>query len=317
MKLSTMTIGQSRKFFAAICLLAVATAPGCGAFIQHDARQIVEPASMPAKLVQHTFYDDDDLLRSARISLHESMNVWDGTKIDYWVIRHRRSSPSTNAPGAARGTVVLIHPLLTSKHWFLPLGERLAGAGFDVVLPDMRAHGRSGGKYITWGAKEKLDIKSVMDRLIAGGTVSDKIYVCGASMGGCIAIQYAAIEPRCHGVLAICSPAGAREVAQLMLPLCHGDALNARIEQAGKLADFNPADASAITAASRLRCSLLLAHGYWDFVVPYSHSEAIFNAAPEPKKLVPCKWSGHMSIQVYQDDWIAEQIENLVMMGQG
>ena len=304
-------------FLAAVIGPAMMLLAGCDAMIDHDARKIIEPASMPAKLVQQTLYKDSELLARGRITLHESLAVWDGTRIDYWVIRHRRSVPTAGSPGTARGSVVLIHPLLTSKHWFLPLGEILADSGFDVVLIDLRAHGQSGGQYVTWGAKEKRDIKSVMDNLVARGVVSDRIYACGASLGGCVAIQYAAIEPRCRGVLSICPPAGASEVAGLILPLHRGPGLQARIGRAAAIAGFDVADASAVSAAAKLNCSLLLAHGYWDFIVPYSHSEAIFNAAAQPKKLIPCKWSSHMTIQVYQDQWIAQQIEDLVMMGQG
>jgi len=120
------------------------------------------------------------------------------------------------------------------------------GHGWDVVLPDLRAHGSSGGRYVTWGAKEKHDIKDVVDALIDEKLIEPRLYVMGASLGGCVAIQYAAIDSRCEGVLALAPPTGINDVARMIYPLATEGWLARTVVHAGQIADFDPLDASAL-----------------------------------------------------------------------
>ena len=178
------------------------------------------------------------------------------------------------------------------------LGEQLAADGWDVVLPDLRAHGASGGKYITWGAKDKRDIKTVVETLIAERLISPRLYAMGASLGGCVAVQYAAYDSRCHGVLALAAPTGVNGVARRMYPLATEGWLARTIVSAGQIADFDPADASAVEAVGKLKCPLILVHGRLDIIVPYSHSERIYAAATGPRKLISLPLATHTTIQI-------------------
>jgi alpha-beta hydrolase superfamily lysophospholipase len=180
---------------------------------------------------------------------------------------------------------------MMSKGWFFSLGEQLAANGWDVVLPDLRAHGASGGKYVTWGAKDKRDIKTVVDKLLAEEIIEPKLYAMGASLGGCVAIQYAAFDTRCQGVLALAPPTGVNGVA-------------------GELAGFDATDASAIDAAGKLKCPLILAHGRLDIIVPHNHSEQIYQAASGPKKLISLPLTNHVTVQVGQSGWIVRQMSD-------
>ena len=139
----------------------------------------------------------EQLVQQKRISFHQVVDSPDRTPIDVWVC----SAPSQPAKGAA----IILHGMNSSKAAFpyrnaaVPLNRM----GYDVVLIDLRAHRRSGGKYVTFGAKEKLDVKAVMDALVAGKHAAEPFYVFGANYGASVAIQYAAIDPRVKGVLAM------------------------------------------------------------------------------------------------------------------
>jgi pimeloyl-ACP methyl ester carboxylesterase len=202
---------------------------------------------------------------------------------------------------------------MCSKAWFLTMGGKLADRGWDVVLPDLRAHGASGGQHITWGAKEKHDLRAVMDRLLADGKVSGRIYVAGSSMGASVAIQYAAIEPRCRGVMAIAPPRSALEICRRILFFVKLTDFDAAMGEAARLADFDPDDASAEQAAKRLHCPLLLIHGVWDFIVPFQHSEAIYLAAKCPKKLQAQYLHGHAP-EFCRDGWFIKQFGELLKL---
>jgi len=287
------TIVTTVSLIAGIMLMA-----GCE---RTFAKQLIEPASFGGKLAL-------SMVNRNRVDEQIRVITNDDTEISAWVIKAKPSKPGT---ASRKATVVVIHPMLMSKAWFLSLGEQLASDGWDVVLPDLRAHGDSSGKYITWGAKEKHDIKAVIDVMIDTGRIEPRIYVMGSSLGGCVAIQYAAIDPRCKGVLALAPPSDIRGAARAMFPLATNGWLTRTIAFAGEIADFNPKDASAVDAASKLKCPLILVHGSLDLIVPHSHSERIHAAANEPKKLISLFLATHTTVQVGRNDWIVEQMAAL------
>jgi len=290
--------------------LALVACTGC----RRDfyAKQLIVQDTGYGKLVARLTGTAEQLLRQKCIDMHQRIAMPDGMEIDVWVIR---AHPTLTYVGAVEphGTVLLIHGLCDSKASYLPLGERLSKMGYDVVLPDLRAHGCSGGRYVTYGALERHDVKAVMDELIRQGAVHVKVYAFGVSLGGAVAIQYAAIEPRCRGVMAMAPYKNARSISRRMLALIGPTMSNGELDRvlgrAGQIAGFNPAEASALNAAEKLNCPILLVHGLLDIIVPIEHSQAIYEAAGEPKQLVVIPWVGHATLLLGREAWIAEQID--------
>ena len=276
---------------------------------------LIVPASMPGKFAEAVRGPGEKLVKTGRIDLHRRLKGYEGIDIDVWVLHSRWRWKRAGNFQVVRGTVVCLHPLLASKTYFLNLGRLLAREGWDVVLMDLRAHGRSGGKYVTWGAKEKYDVKLAVDQLLAEGVISERIYVCGSSLGGTVAIQYAAIDPRCRGVLALAPPASALRIGRRFLPLLSRPAYEAAWKRAGEIAGFDPAEASAVAAAEKLTCPLRVVHGWLDFLVPYQHSRDIVQAAAGPKKLITLILAGHVP-EIGRSAWVAQQIARLETMVQ-
>jgi pimeloyl-ACP methyl ester carboxylesterase len=129
-----------------------------------------------------------------------------------------------------------------------------------------------------------------------------------------VAVQYAAIDPRCQGVLAISPPTGVKDVSRMLYPLATQDWLDKTIACAGEMADFDPDDASALDAAGKLKCPLVLVHGRLDIIVPHSHSERIYAAASGPRKLISRPLLNHTTVQIGQNGWIVKQMANLAGM---
>ncbi len=300
---------------AALAVLGAAAllSAGCGGGSPDaNARMLIEPIALAGKFMLGATANGAGLVAMKQIS--ETRRIMGmGVEIDVWVIKARQPKDKSKWAGP-KGTVLLLHPLTLGKSWFLPLGALMARRGWDVVLPDLRAHGRSGGKYITWGVSEKHDLESVMDALTADGTVSDRIYVCGASLGGTVAIQYAALDRRVRGVMAISPPASLKTIGRRMLPLETQRDYEQALWKAGAIAGFDPYLASSVDAARRLACPLVLAHGVFDVIVPYSHSRLIYKAAHQPKRLITQAFQGH-DAGMAQDLWIASQIEKLAKTG--
>jgi len=296
--------------------LVLLVGTGCArskAEIEADARKLVVPASMPGGVMGALTGTSEKMLADKRIDSAHRVKTKDGVEIDVWVINSRLQD-ATSKSTVTRGTVVMLHPLMTGKTWFLGHAEKLALKGWDVVLMDLRAHGRSGGEFVTWGAREKYDVKAVVDELLTRKTVHKDIYVCGASLGGAVAIQYAAIDPRCKGVLAFAPPTGIRGIGRRILLMLSDKDFETALTRAGEIADFDPADASTVTAAGKLTCPLILVHGRLDLIVPYDHSEAILKAAPNPKRLISLPLDGHAS-EIAREGWLTKQMAALADMG--
>ena len=287
--------------------------------IESMANKLIVPASMPGRVMQALVGTGEQLIAKGRINSSHRIAGHEGVEIEAWVLNSRLVGQIGDDPVVrkiTRGTVLLVHPLMASKPWFLAVGEKLAHLGWDVVLPELRGHGNSGGRYITWGAKEKHDLKAVMDRLTEQKLVSERIFVIGSSLGGAVAVQYAAIEPHCRGVMALAPPKSARAICRRILMLASPRKIEAALSLAIRMADFDPDDASAEASATGLRCPLLLIHGLLDFIVPYNHGQAIYRACRGTKKLQTDFLRGH-SLEFCRDAWVVKQFGELQKLAAG
>jgi 3-oxoadipate enol-lactonase len=112
----------------------------------------------------------------------------DGVRIAY---QARRAAPSAPA-------IALVHSLALDHRFWDPVAERLDGRA-TVITIDARGHGRSGRGGMPYTTERMaLDLLEVLDALQVPQAV-----VGGASMGGCVALQFAASHPRRTAGLAL------------------------------------------------------------------------------------------------------------------
>jgi len=249
----------------------------------------------------------EKLLARGKISSHHRIPTADGIKLDVWVIKAR--GKDSESPPRSRGTVIILHGILDSKARFFDMAQEMANLGYNVVLVDHRAHGRSEGIYTTFGAKEKFDARDVIDSLLKSGQIAEPLYVFGHSMGAAIAVQYAAVDPRCKAVMAVAPYTDMRDAARRFVPFMKADKFEEVVKRGGELGEFNPDDASAIIAAGQLTIPLLVVHGRIDAIVPHSHGTAVYDAANVNKKLVTFPMHGHVSLLLGRQKWFAKQAD--------
>ena len=104
----------------------------------------------------------------------------------YWVGR---------GDSTRRTTIILLHGIGNNKESWLGTAAWLWKEGFSTVMIDLRAHGCSGGNYCSYGQCEKNDVAAVTEYLLARDS-SLKVGVWGHSLGGAVALQSLACEPR-------------------------------------------------------------------------------------------------------------------------
>ena len=187
--------------------------------------------------------------------------------------------------GDSKKTVMLFHGYRSrGEKDFSGSFKYYVDRGFNVLLVDQRAHGKSGGRLITFGVKESRD---------------KEIFIIGLSMGAAT-VKFAARFPmpdNVKGVIADCgfnSPEKIiRKVAKqnfringfLLMP-----ALNVLCKLFGK---FSVYGVSSETALKSLNKPILFIHGTADDFVPYEMSVSGFEAANEPKFLCTVEGAPH------------------------
>lgn len=284
--------------------LALAVSRGCS--VDFYARRLVKYNTAKGKTALWWLGSADKLIAKGKISSHHRIPTTDGTKLDVWVIQAGLDSEVQTPP---RGTVMILHGIIDSKARFFTMGRQMARMGYNVVMLDHRAHGRSEGTCTTFGAKEKFDARDVIDSLLAGGEITEPIYVFGQSMGAAIAVQYAAVDPRCQAVMAVAPYTDMRSAARRFVPLMNAKKFEKVVARGGELAGFDPDEASAVLAAAELTAPLLVVHGRIDAIVPHSHGVAVYEAANVKKKLVTFPLLGHISMVLGRQKWFAEQAD--------
>jgi uncharacterized protein len=218
----------------------------------------------------------------------------DGLRLRGWYLR---SKLSTNRE------VILIHGQGSNGIGMIPYARLFLSHNYDVLIPDMRAHGASEGDLATYGIKESSDVHLWVDWLIRRSKASC-VYGLGESMGAAILLQSLAQEKRFCAIAAECpyssfveagydrmaKPFGINEYFSsiLFFPAMKTALFYTRFRYQ---LDLNLADAEPAVAGSNT--PVLLIHGMLDRNVPPQHSKRILAACTGPAELWEVPDTGH------------------------
>ncbi len=205
---------------------------------------------------------------------------------------------------APRGTIVLIHGYLQNKNYVVPWAIRLAQAGYRCAVVDLRGHGASTGKHISFGVFEARDISRVIDDLAKRGWDVSRVGLFGVSYGASVALLTAGNDPRVKSVVAFEPFASAeRAIPELMRSAFASDAAGisdrqfarAHIKEA-KIAHFDWADADIPRALAHTRAPVLFLHGEADTWLSPDHSRELVKHAPPGSRLILLPHDNHVSL---------------------
>lgn len=204
----------------------------------------------------------------------------DGVELAGWWV------PKDSSPRAA----MLVHGWGGDKsdEQVLATARIYARAGYNVLVPDLRAHGASGGKRRTLGYRETRDVRGALDWLRERGFEPEDVVLHGWSMGGATVVRAAPGT----GVDAIVEEAGYAD-----LPLLLDDAIpsnsglpvffNPGIMLSAKLfLDFDPwavVPKREAEALSKEKTLLFVIHSTTDETVPFEHARMFQEAHPDAR----------------------------------
>ena len=194
--------------------------------------------------------------------------------------------------------VVIVHGYKDSAKGMSKWADHFFGLEHNILMPDLRAHGRSAGKYIGFGWLEKEDLLQWVD-FIVNLDDNAQIVLYGVSMGGAAVLMAAAqgVTQNVKGIITDSAPADILVVAKRALKWKYGiltPIIIAEINILAKLlAGYKLEDASVAKYAKNISLPTLLIHGGADgFVIPINQI-MIFDCLENTKKALTIKDANH------------------------
>ncbi|RUL82779.1 alpha/beta hydrolase [Tautonia sociabilis] len=272
---------------AVIAVMVIAAMPfGYVGIAIVSAHLLTRPSNVPSRL---------DPRRVGPAEPWEAVTE-DGLTIRGWYVPSPSSVP--------RRLIVGVHGMQMNWGELAGVGRDLHRRGFDVLLFDLRGHGRSDPARLSMGRAERLDLRAVLRWAEAEGFPSDRVGWLGWSLGGSTVLLEGLDNPKIAAAV-LDSPFGD-------LPELLDEQLSAH---SGLPPLFNPAILTAAHLVYGVRTDdlvpvrlasrwgdrpLLIIHGEEDSIVPVAHGRAIARAVGPSCELVTLPGVEH--VEAYQDD---------------
>ena len=198
---------------------------------------------------------------------------------------------------------IAVHGYTDSANFMVNSAKQFFSYGYNVLMPDLRAHGKSEGKYIGMGWLDKDDIMLWIDYLIA--TYGDiKIILYGISMGAATIMMASGENLPSNVRMAIedCGYTSAWEEFKHELKyLFHMPAFPA-LYNANLItkirAGYSLKKASSIKQIKKSKIPILFIHGDKDNFVPFYMLDKLYNAAHCKKEKLVIKGAAHAEAQL-------------------
>jgi len=227
------------------------------------------------------------------LQLHDPKDVWikstDGLRL------HALWIPAEQA----KGTVLLAHGYRsTILADFAMIFDFYHGLGLNLLVPDQRCHGKSEGKYITFGIKESSDMLQWLD--FHNRTYGNyPVVLNGLSMGASTMLYLADEElpENVMGIIADCGFTSPWEIiGKVYRSTVHFPALPSLVTAdlfARIFAGFSLRQKDTRKTLANNRLPILVVHGLDDSFVPVQMTEAAFSVCAGSKQLLLMPGADH------------------------
>lgn len=176
--------------------------------------------------------------------------------------------------------------------------KRYYDMGYNVLIPDLRAHASSEGDYIGMGWDDRLDVIDWAETLIANDS-SSEITLHGVSMGAATVLMASGedLPTNIKSIVADCGYTSVWNEFTYQLddlfglpafPIMHASTLVGQIR-----AGYSIKEASAIDQVAKSKTPILFIHGDEDDFVPYFMMDELYNATSSEKEKLTIKGAGH------------------------
>ncbi|MBK4729949.1 alpha/beta fold hydrolase [Oxynema sp. CENA135] len=200
------------------------------------------------------------------------------------------------------GVLLYLHGNGSNVGANLEAALRFRQFGFSVLLVDYRGYGRSQGDFPTETSVYR-DAERAWDYLTRErGIEPGEIFIYGHSLGGAVAIDLAARNPEAAGAIVEASFTSMRDMVDYQYPFFQVFPVDFLLTH-----EFD-----SLSKVSTLNVPILFVHGARDAVVPASMSARLYDAAPEPKRLLMIPEADHHNIGAIARERYFKAMEELV-----
>lgn len=201
---------------------------------------------------------------------------------------------------------IIIHGYSNQKEDFYDIAYNYYTKGFNVFIPDLRAHGESDGKYIGMGWLDKEDIKLWINLIISNDSEA-QIVLHGVSMGAAAAMMTAGddIPSNIKAIIEDCGYTSVKDIFSSELkqrfnlpafPIIDFMAFVTYIH-----AGYNIFGASSVNQISKSNVPLLVIHGSLDNFAPVEMAYQIHESANNSDLLI-VEGAGHNEARFLQPE---------------
>lgn len=272
-------------FPAIIVVLLVLVSVGYALFYIGICRFPKDPPVKASKKMERyaqLISDGGEWFRS-RSPENVSVSASDGTRLAGLYLEHPH----------AKGTIIMVHGFRSDPFYdFSRAFECYYSQGYSLLAVYQRAHGLSGGEYISFGIKERFDCrdwaKYIYDRF---GPEHD-IFLSGLSMGASTVLMACGtgLPSTVRGIVAYCgftSPyAEFREILKHKFHLPEHPFLDIAQTFCRIMAGFSFKEYSTVDAMKENSIPILFIHGEADSLVPSKFTRENYDACAGEKVLV-------------------------------
>jgi len=235
------------------------------------------------------------------------------TKDSIWINTYLLDS---NLP-ETKATVIILHGIGACKETQLGRARILADAGIATAVLDLRAHGRSGGEYCTFGYCEKNDIHDLVDRLLVEHP-ERPVGIWGISLGGAIALQEMGMDPRIRfGIIESTfdefEKVAVEYGADFMFGLRSKWLTDRVLAKSGQIAHFDPDMVKPVVSAQQIHVPVLFMHGDNDDKIPIEFNRRNFEAVASPdKQWITVSGADHLNVWQKGGDALEQRVQHFL-----
>lgn len=252
-------------------------------------------------------------------SISADKDWWENQNFDRW---HMNSVDGIHlqayylaAPTPSDRTVIIAHGYAgnaTQMNAYARMYyERL---GYNILLPDARGHGESGGDYIGFGWPERKDYMKWIERVLEVNGEDTQIVLHGVSMGGATVMMTSGedIPSQVKAIVEDCGYTSVRDELKFQLtrmyhlpafPILDTTSLLTKIR-----AGYFFGEASSLEQIKKSKTPTLFIHGDMDTFVPTEMVQTLYKNSRVEKELYVVHNAGHG--EAYRMD--SEEYERIV-----
>lgn len=236
-----------------------------------------------------------------------SIQSYDGLRLAGYLLKPEEGTP-------VKGALLLMHGYHGSPyHDFGVILPFYLKEGYILLIPDERAHGKSEGKCLTFGIKERYDCQR-WAKYLADRYPELPLFLDGISMGATIVLMASALPlpEQVKGIIADCGFTSPYEIVRhvvkqdMHLPLFPTIPMTELVCRLWS--GYGMKDYSTLQAMRENTRPVLFVHGRADDFVPCYMTEQNYAACRAPKKVAYVEQAGHGLSYLYEKETCEKEL---------